>query len=403
MSVSDLRRMTSAVSTWIITSAFALSACSTIEVPEAGISAVDSLSSQPRTLFVLFDGTRNDAASRTNVVRMKDAIEASKIPALIAYFEGVGSARDAPVLESALGHGMEARINAGYRFLSIHHRPGDRIAIVGFSRGAHQARALAGLVAYAGLLDTSGLNDKQQRQTANAVIEAVKTFNDEQTQAEWLKAPFVPPAAAALEPKLGARLRPASIAFLGVWDTVPGSFFKDYGVCREASDRREGERYKTGSYPPIGRIAHAVALDEKRSKFRPILLCPPMLSSATQVDEVWFAGAHADVGGGYEPADPSLQRVSLEWMTAQLSAALGSSVTVSTITDADRLAIAHWSIGDSPANFGSECEDRQPPARAVIHPSVASRRDATPAPLMVRGARVMARYPLSCAEAGSIK
>lgn len=384
---------------FVAVTALMLPACTTIDLPPPQESSTGgAAATAPRNLFVLFDGTRNDAASRTNVVRMKEAIAASKVPAVVSYFEGVGSAQDAPALEALLGQGMEDRINGGYRFLSNHHRPGDRIFILGFSRGAHQARALAGLIAYSGLLDGAGMDERRQRKLANAVIEVVKGYTDDDTEAEWLKAPFEPPARMRLQQELSIKLRPVPIAFLGVWDTVPGSWFKEYGTCRELPDKRAGDRYKTGSYPSIARIAHAVALDEKRSKFRPILLCPPMLSDATRISEVWFAGAHADVGGGYEPATGSLSNVSLSWMAGELSTALGATVPVPAAADEDRLAAVHWSIGDSPANIGSQCEDRKSPTGATIHSSVGQLRAAGSARLIVQGVSGVKPYPPSCAD-----
>lgn len=381
----------------VIIAVLALQACSSfepvVEVSHAGPAGEDS----PEVLFVLFDGTRNDPSSRTNVFKLKETIEASPLRATVLYIEGVGSAQDPPLLGAALGMGMEARVNAGYRFLSMHHRPGDRIVILGFSRGAHQARALAGLVAYAGLLQFDGVDDRRQRKLANAVIDAVKDYRDSDAESDWRRDPTQPPRMDALQQRLGVRLRPAVVAFLGLWDTVPGSWFKRYATCSELPDAKAGERYKTGSYPGIERIVHAVALDEKRSMFRPILLCQPLLAQYTQVKEVWFAGAHADVGGGYDPTEPSLSRVSLAWMAAELSEALGAPLPVPKTDEADTLAAAHWSMGDSPANFKSKCTDRAPPSDAVLHPTVGLRQQRGSVPLIIQGERVDMAYPFDCA------
>lgn len=379
-----------------------LSSCSSIDIPELSEQQITTSGAhseqERRNLFVLFDGTRNDALSKTNVFLMKEAIERSAIPATVLYIEGVGTLRDTPITGAALGVGMEARIRAGYEFLSTRFRPGDQILILGFSRGAHQARALAGLVSYAGLLDTTGIDDRKRSKIANNVIDSVKNYSDKDVEAAWLKNPSEPPKRQSLQQAMGITLRPASIAFVGLWDTVPGSSFKEYVNCREVPDSRPGERYKTGSYPSISRISHAVALDEKRSKFSPILLCPAMLTNSTIVNEVWFAGAHADVGGGYGAAPNGLNRVSMAWMISELSATLGMPLTVSEVTDADRLSAAHWSMGDSPANFRSRCIDRARTANAVIHESVTIRQRAGRAPLIVRGASTSTVYPFACSD-----
>ncbi|WP_131417508.1 T6SS phospholipase effector Tle1-like catalytic domain-containing protein [Corallincola luteus] len=59
---------------------------------------------------------------------------------------------------------------------------------------------------------------------------------------------------------------------------------------------------------------HLVALDEKRSAFQPTLM-----NQQDKVHEVWFAGAHADVGGGYHQdglSDNALQYC-LQWLDDQ--------------------------------------------------------------------------------------
>lgn len=350
----------------------------------------------PRTLFVLFDGTHNDEKSQTNVFALKRVIERSTLPATVFYVEGVGALEDTQLLGNVLGLGMEERINAGYTFLSERHRAGDRIVIAGFSRGAHQARALAGLVAYAGLLNAPKAAPVKDSNAVNRVIDATKDYQDADVEAAWSQAPDEPPLRGTLQARLGLSLRPAPIAFLGLWDTVPGSAFKKYADCREVPDHRPGERYKTGSYPSVARIAHALALDEKRSRFSPILLCPPMRPDLTAVDEQWFAGAHADVGGGYEMPGPSLSRISFAWMVKQLAEALANPLAADEPTLDDLMAPAHWSIGDAPANAGSDCVDRRRPANARLHPSVEPRVQSGRADLIVHKVSVPAAYPFGC-------
>jgi len=377
----------------------ALSGCANVRtIPVAG-----QISESPtaggaitRTLFVLFDGTNNDEESQTNVLALKRIIEQSTLPATVFYIEGVGAREDSQLLGDVLGVGMEERINAGYSFLSARHRPGDRIVIAGFSRGAHQARALAGLVAYAGLLDAPSAAPEKELMAVNRIIDITKDYQDADVDSAWSRNPGEPPLRGALQARLGVSLRPAPIAFLGLWDTVPGSAFKEYVDCREVPDSRRGERYKTGSYPSVAFIAHAVALDEKRSRFSPILLCPPMRPDLTVVDEQWFVGAHADVGGGYGMQGPTLSRISFAWMVKQLAVALSHPLAASEPTGDDLLAPAHWSIGDAPANVRSKCVDRWRPPIARMHPSVEPRIQAGWADLIVRKARVNAPYPFAC-------
>lgn len=59
---------------------------------------------------------------------------------------------------------------------------------------------------------------------------------------------------------------------------------------------------------------------------------------------------------------------------------------------------AHWSIGDRPANAGSECEDRIMPANAKKHPSYDNRKNAGLVPIRIDGSVYSKEYPLLCSE-----
>src|SRR5262245_43399412 len=82
------------------------------------------------------------------------------------YLHGVGDARNVvmQVLGGVFGVGVLARIVRGYTFISRYYQPGDAIFLLGFSRGAYTARALAGMIARVGLLDPQryDVNDKEE-------------------------------------------------------------------------------------------------------------------------------------------------------------------------------------------------------------------------------------------------
>jgi uncharacterized protein (DUF2235 family) len=393
-----------------------------------------------KSIFVFLDGTENGPESKTNVWQLYDLISKNNDPQTTAtYIRGVGTAEDPfdtrhlgrleKVIEMALGRSMQDRILKGYEFIAINYNPGDDLYIFGFSRGAHEARSLAGLIAYAGI---PKLSDNEREQLArdkdylwnigNDILELTKKKSDEEYLRDWKSwVPGQAPLLAAeikekkINGKKGREMQSAEVAFLGIWDTVPGSSLKDYGYCKEEKgfikkyfywlipgiDR--GERYKTDSYPPIRRIAHAVSLDEKRSKFKPILACPAINSDFTKVTEVWFPGAHADVGGGYDDDDSDkLPSISLEWMIQLLGEKYKNATPVSSMPDA-ATGLAHWSIGDPPANMFSDCVDRNADEqttdnskRAEIHPSVEERRKKGIVPIKVRGKIEYLIYPVSC-------
>lgn len=367
--------------------------------------------SAKKDIFVFLDGTGNNPGTESNVWKLYQLLAARSEPQTVAlYVAGVGSAEDAPLSESALGRGMEPRIIKAYTFISEHYTPGDRIFLFGFSRGAHQARALAGLISYAGLLQGQGVDTSLSEKNADRVIELAKEHRDEDFAEFWQawRPGQAPPMAPEIADKLELATMPGEITFLGVWDTVPGSSLKDYGVCKEKigvikrngwlfPGVSKGERYKSDSYPPIRHIAHAVSLDEKRSKFRPLLICSPspIHQTPTRVDEVWFPGAHADVGGGYEDSD-ALPLLSLNWMMKLLGEHY--QLPKDGIEPGNPLGLAHWSIGDRPANLGSDCEDRVQPDNEDIHPSADARRAGGLVQVRWKGEIKRMPYPIACTD-----
>lgn len=213
--------------------------------------------------------------------------------------------------------------------------------------------------------------------------------------------------AAEIKDQLNLEVWTAEVTFLGVWDTVPGSSLKNYGDCKEEKGFikqyfywlvpgvDKGERYKSDSYPAIRQIAHAVSLDEKRSKFAPLLVCRAINSEYTKIDEVWFPGAHADVGGGYQDSD-ELPTISLAWIIGLLDETY--KLNTRPQFQGSAKGLAHWSIGDPPANIGSECVDRQPLARAELHTSFDERKKLSPVPIRWEGTVKSLHYPIDCSN-----
>jgi uncharacterized protein (DUF2235 family) len=388
---------------------------------------IKSLDNAPdhKSIFVFFDGTANDDSSSTNVWRLFKQINKHKDSHTIGrYIEGVGSVNDPleddpilPLFGDALGRGMQDRILEGYYYIAENYKTGDEIFIFGFSRGAHQARALAGLLAYAGVPACIESND-DRREKSERILKLLKESLDEDFNDQWhaWKPDQAPLLAEAIKKDILLDMKPVEIKFLGVWDTVPGSSFKNYEACKEKIGfwKRyyhwlpmisKGERYKSGSYPPIHEIAHAVSLDEKRSKFAPLYLCEPLETKYTIVHEMWFPGAHADVGGGY--GDDALPNISLNWMIDLLSKNYQFSSQPDAFTG-DEKGLAHWSFGDKPANAGSHCEDRkdvedrQPPLGYNPHPSIDKRKQVGVMPIVINKVKNDTdwSYPILCPGPG---
>lgn len=411
------------------------------EHPDFNILLEDN-TSHPKSIFVFLDGTANDKSSGTNVWRLFSQLKPHKNQQTVGrYIPGVGRItnpfEDDPWFEifgDALGMGMQLRILKGYDFIAENYRPDDKIFIFGFSRGAHEARALAGLIAYAGI-PTKGttnvtINEDERLNKYEPVLKLLKDILDEEKKGEWEAwEPNQPPLLAKdikNDKSIELDMQPAEVTFLGVWDTVPGSSFKDYNEkpCKEDIGLAKrylhllpliskGERYKSDSYPPIRQIAHAVSLDEKRSRFAPLYLCKAIPSKNTENEtiilEKWFPGAHADVGGGY--GDNALPNISLNWMIKLLGDNYQFSSKVEEViknNTEDTKGLAHWSYGDEPANTGSDCEDRkdrkdrQPPLGYDPHHSIDERKQAGVVPIEINKERNDRdwKYPILCPGPG---
>lgn len=384
-----------------------VSGCTSAPVKTTDLTEMSN-PSDPKSIFVLFDGTANDQTSETNVWQVFNQLKQHKNKQTIArYIEGVGSVKEPleddwtiPIFGDALGTGMQNRILKGYDFIAQNYKPNDKIFIFGFSRGAHQARALAGLIAYAGVPATKvvGNDDKREDKWKN-IIKLVKENRDKDYKNQWKawKPNQAPLLASEIKDDEKLDMQTAEVEFLGVWDTVPGSSFKDYGdsvSCKESIGPfktylhwlpmvSKGERYKSDSYPPIRNIAHAVSLDEKRTMFKPLFLCSAINPTYTTLTQVVFPGAHADVGGGYEDGNIKLSSISLSWMFDLLRKHY-SFFDEPQFDKGDAKGLAHLSISDDGGSTGSDCQDRELPstkdadglAAITPAPSIRLREDA---------------------------
>lgn len=410
--------------------------------PDVDISLEDN-TSHPKSIFVFLDGTANDESDGTNVWRLFSQLKLHKNRQTIGrYIPGVGSIKDPfkddpwfEIIGDALGKGMQSRILKGYDFIAKNYRQDDEIFIFGFSRGAHEARALAGLIAYAGVPTKVIENEDERKNKFERVLELLKGILDKDKKGEWEAWESKQPPLLAKEIKndksINLDMQPVEIKFLGVWDTVPGSSFKNYNEnpCKEdlgfwkrnlywLPGISKGERYKSDSYPPIRQIAHAVSLDDKRSRFAPLYLCKAIPTKyPTIIKEMWFPGAHADVGGGY--GDNALPDISLNWMINLLDGKYQFSSKVDEIikeNTEDANGLAHWSYGDEPANKWSDCEDRkdredrQPPLGYTPDSSIDERTRAGVVPIVIKGEQANKdkndkeygkwRYPILCPGPG---
>jgi uncharacterized protein (DUF2235 family) len=263
-----------------------------------------------KRLVCFFDGTWNkpEDAEQTNVVKLQRAVfteDAGGIQQVVHY--EVGIATETALGEwsfavGAIGFGVGSRIQGGYRFLCENYEEGDEIFLVGFSRGAFEARSLAGLIALTGLGRSA---------EPDAISEAWDCY-------ERNKLARNPARVKAL--RAAARF-PVRIKCVAVWDTIGnlGIPFVRKGVIKELLGFHDTELS-----PTVDVGLHALSIDEPRGPFSPTLWTVKKgasLPAGQIVEQIWFPGCHANVGGGYK--DCALSDIALLWMAERLTHTTG--------------------------------------------------------------------------------
>lgn len=255
-----------------------------------------------KRLVVCCDGTwnRGDQRHPTNVAKVCAAVapvDGSGTVQVPHYVQGVGTARWERIRGGVFGMGLSRGVIDAYRWVAENYSPDDEIFLFGFSRGAYTARSTAGLIRNCGILT---------QPTEEHIQQAYTIYRGEE--------PPDGPNATAFR---AAHSQPlASIRFIGVWDTVGslGIPVGDNKITRWIN-RRWGF-HDTALSTWVENAFHALAIDEVRKPYSPTLWNAPMDAPAEQrVEQVWFSGAHSDVGGGF--AETGLSDVALLWMAEQ--------------------------------------------------------------------------------------
>ncbi len=301
----------------------------------------------PKNIVVCSDGTGNSGGKRrgTNVWRIFNAVDRNPDGQQITYYDdGVGThnVRLLRLLGGAVGWGLSRNIREAYEFLAMNYQPEDRIFLFGFSRGAFTVRSLAGMICECGLLKREELLSMERRDRNHAVKQILRAYRSKICGDA---------SADQIRNCLGISklcLRSVKIHFVGVWDTVdavgvPLDELKAWvdPIWKLLFKRRCWGFYNLQPHPTIRHAYQALALDDERKTFHPLVWEVPKPdpadaggpkdsneSEASQVvagdhgeqivRQVWFAGAHSNVGGGY-PKD-SLSLVPLLWMMCRADA-----------------------------------------------------------------------------------
>lgn len=114
---------------------------------------------------------------------------------------------------------------------------------------------------------------------------------------------------------------------------------------------------------------------------------------------MWSPGAQADVGGEYQDST-ELPEISLNWMLSPLDKHYTVKNGVPLQNAENAKGLAHWSIGDFPANLFSDCEDRVMSPEVIRHPSYEGSARTSSVPILIDDKKIERKYPseLSCSE-----
>lgn len=226
------------------------------------------------------------------------------LPQLAYYHPGVGTGGFGDrILGGAFGVGLSTNICDCYRFLVEHYTPGDALYCFGFSRGAYTARSLVGLIRNCGIVD---------RQKAGAATEQL--IRDAYRLYRGRGDDTAPTADRAVDFRVRHSHPDFRIPCVGVWDTV-GALGIPVGWLGRLSKFVFGFHDVTLT-SWVDRAFQAVAVDERRRAFTPTLWVQELgaKEAGQDLEQVWFAGAHADVGGGYAASERDLADIALRWM-----------------------------------------------------------------------------------------
>jgi uncharacterized protein (DUF2235 family) len=250
-----------------------------------------------KRLAVCCDGTWNhrDQPNPTNVTKVHAALASDDhgIQQLRHYEPGVGSSWWERLRGGAFGMGLSRGVTNAYRWICQNYEPGDELFLFGFSRGAYMARSTAGLLRNCGVL---------RGPSESLIAQAYAIYrSDEHPDG---------PTATRFRDQHSHPLAP--IQFVGVWDTV-GSLGIPGGNPLATWINRRWQFHDTALSSYVENAFQALAIDEVREPYEPTLwLTAAHAPESQRVEQVWFCGAHSDVGGGF--AETELSDLALLWL-----------------------------------------------------------------------------------------
>lgn len=247
---------------------------------------------------VLFDGTLAslDEGRDSNIGRIHALLARAAPQSQLRMHYVAGQQWEAwgEVADLALCRAMPGRISNAYGWLASRYRPGDLVFLFGYSRGAYAVRSLAGMIGRVGLVRPEHATERSIRLAWH-----------------WYQRGGSPRVLAGFRRRCHATV---PIRMVGVFDTV-----KAMGVRLPLLWVLTEGRYAFHDHHSCEVIENgvqALALDETRSVFEPVLWHADAGCAPQRIRQMWFRGCHADIGGqlsGFEAAR-GLSNLPLVWM-----------------------------------------------------------------------------------------
>jgi uncharacterized protein (DUF2235 family) len=331
-----------------------------------------------KRIVILIDGTWSEEGhgNDTNIAKLDPSYAGAGAPLISAkstdgvaqlafYHKGVGAEPDLlkHLLGGAIGLGLKQIIEDAYQTLVKNFQSGDEIYIMGFSRGAYAARALAGLVGASGIQRQPGQQEFDVAWNHYRIDPAVRAGT--KTASSGDKQTINSFNAAASRNDFHAD---RSIKCVAVFDTV-GSYGIPAGIGLAPLARYIALEVlgfhdtQLGDHVDVG--LHAVSVDEHRRPFVPTFWTAPKEQPPRgHVEQTWFAGVHGNVGGGYP--DSGLSDRALIWMIARMQALTGLAFDPVAVKAATRAVNVNGEVYDS--SKGWIVDETFPHERVVLSP-----------------------------------
>jgi len=249
-----------------------------------------------KNIIVFSDGTGQEGGkgNNTNVYKIFNIIEDRTQKQIVFYDPGLGTGF-IKITGNISGAGISRNIRECYEFLFDNFEAGDSIYLIGFSRGAATVRSLSGFIHLFGILP------KSRRDLVDAAWKIYKTNNFEKRSKKAQ-------AFIAKNHTMWARIK-----FIGVFDTV-AALGVPINFISKALDKLPFTHHQFHNFDLsecVENAYQALSIDDERKTFHP-LIWNPKVKKHQKLKQVWFAGVHTDVGGGYK--EHSLSDIPMTWL-----------------------------------------------------------------------------------------